>query len=189
MRFEEKVKDKYMKAKEIVMYLFKTIKHQNISFKNTQVEAYYNQDKSLEIICNGKSMGYILLFNSRINSYVGKKKVVVAIDLDFNSFMAINKDEKIFKEISKYPVVNLDYTILANKDFKYQDILNILDEFKNKLIMKREFIDVYNDHDKLKYTIRYEVGSLEKTLESEELERFKNKFIKHISEKGLEIIS
>ena len=186
---EEKVKDKYMKAKEIVMYLFKTIKHQNVSFKNAQVEAYYNQDKSLEIICNGKSIGYILLFNSRINSYVGKKKVVVAIDIDFNNFMAINKDEKIFKEISKYPVVNLDYTILANKDMKYQDVLNILDEFKNKLIMKREFIDVYNDNDKLKYTIRYEVGSLEKTLESEELEKFKNKFIKYISEKGLEIIS
>ena len=28
--------------------------------------------------------------------------------------------------------------------------------------MKREFIDVYNDNDKLKYTICYEIGSFEK---------------------------
>lgn len=185
---EDKVKDKYMKAKEIISYLFKVVKHQDVSFRHGGVPNYYQEDKSLEIICNGKNMGYLILFNSKINSYVGKKKVVVAIDIDFNCFMALTKDEKLFKEISKYPVVNLDYTIVTPKDMKYQEVENILDEFKNKLILKRKFIDVYDGEDKLKYTIRYEVGSLQKTLESEELEKFKNKFIKYLNEKGLEII-
>ena len=186
---ESKVKDMYMKGKEIVEYLFKMVKHQEVSYQHQRPYDYYNEDKSLKIICDGKDVGYLLLFDSKSNRYVGKNKVVVGIDIDFNNFMNVKTKEIIFKEISKYPVVNLDYTILTDKDMNYDSLLNVLDGFNNKLIMERQFVDVYPNDDKLKYTICYEVGSLERTLTSEELEKFKNKFMKYIKEKGLEIIS
>ena len=186
---EKNVQQTYMKGKEIIEYLFKIFKHQKVSYEHEKPFDYYNEDKSLKIICDNNSVGYLLLSDSKSNRYVGKNKVVVAIDIDFNIFMNIKTKEIIFKEISKYPVVNLDYTILTEENMKYDSLSNILDGFNNKLILNRKFIDVYPNENKLKYTIRYEVGSLERTLTSEELEKFKNKFMKYIKEKGLEIIS
>ena len=43
-----------------------------------------------------------------------------------NYLMLVLKHGKVFWMVN----IKLDYTILANKDLKYQDVLNILDEFK-----------------------------------------------------------
>jgi len=54
--------------------------------------------------------------------------------------------------------------------------------------MKRDLIDIYLDGDTKKVTIRYTVGSLDKTLTSEELNDFKEKFISYIEENDLKIM-
>lgn len=41
---------------------------------------------------------------------------------------------------------------------------------------------------KMKYTMRYILGSEEKTLESKEIDKFKEKFMEHITKNGLEIL-
>ena len=87
------------------------------------------------------------------------------------------------EEISKYPEVELDYTIILNNK-KYADLKEILEKFPSKLIKNYKLIEVYEN----KYLIRYTLGSNNKTLEQKDLQTFQERFIKHIKESGLNII-
>ena len=109
--------------------------------------------------------------------------MVITIDINFDQYIALKYKERLAIEVSKYPLVYLDYTIIL-KDNKYQDLEYILNNFKNNLIMNYKLVDVYEN----KYTISYTLGSNERTLEQEELQLFKDNFLKYIKESGLEIL-
>lgn len=185
---ETLVSETYYRAKKIVSSLFKSLKHDTVVYKSGQAEEYYETSKVLDVYVGSTFMGQMKLFGSNAMRYVGKKKCVVAVDIDFDQYVAYKKQPILFEEISKYPVVTLDYTILTNKEMKYCDLNKILTQFHHEMIQNCSFIDCYEDAQNKKYTIRYIVGNKTRTLESEELEVFKNQFISYIKEKGLEII-
>ena len=56
------------------------------------------------------------------------------------------------------------------------------------MIFSYQLIDIYHDEKEKKVTIRYTVGSEEKTLEGKELNDFKIKFMDHIRKNGFEIM-
>ena len=74
------------------------------------------------------------------------------------------------------------------KEDKYKDLDNILEQFKSPIIQNLSLIDTYLDDYEKKFTIRYTVGSDEKTLDGKELNDFKEKFIEFIRQNGLEIV-
>ena len=71
---------------------------------------------------------------------------------------------------------------------KYEDLLKILKPFYNKLVKEYKLVGTYEEEKKMKYTMRYILGSEEKTLESKEIDKFKEKFMEHITKNGLEIL-
>ena len=185
---ESNIKNLYQEAKGMVISLFKALKNKEIIFKEASLPDYYNQEKSKAIIVDDVCIGNIIVTNGKLMRYIGKKKAMVMIDINFEKYVNINKNNVLFKEISKYQVVYLDYTLVASKEVKYADIAKILDEYSSKLILGVSFIDVYEDDKVKKFTIRYQIGSYDRTLESTELENFKNDFIKFVQSKGLEIL-
>ena len=98
------------------------------------------------------------------------------MDIDFDKYITINKSKVVAGVVSKFPMVNLDYTVIS-KGGKYQDLQEALNNFRSNLIKDCELINVYEN----KYTIRYTLGS-NKTLETKDLTNFKERFIKHIKE-------
>ena len=64
----------------------------------------------------------------------------------------------------------------------------MINNFKKSIIQDRALIDNYEDETEKKFTIRYVVGSEEKTLNGKELNKFKEDFIHHIRSNNLEII-
>lgn len=174
----------YFKAKEIVENLFKTIKNINVQYESFINEDYYNNDYSLNIIVDKKVLGNINIFN---NNIVTKKKCVISININYDMFYELNRKDVVYKEVSKYPFVYLDYTIIANNDLSYDKLDKILQSFKNNYIVSYYLVNRYEDNN-IKYTIRYVVNSNEKTLSSEDLQSFKDKFIKHIKSNGLNIV-
>ena len=182
---EKNIEKIYNKAKEICTYIFKVLKNENIIFKNHINEKEYNNSKLGKIIfIDNNKVGEINVINKKITNKLAKKKVIVCIDIDFDKYVEIEKKEKISEEISKYPMVELDYTIIMPKELKYEDLDEILKNYKNKLIKKYYLIGKYEN----KYTIRYLIGSDIKTLEQKELQTFKERFIQHIKDNNLLII-
>jgi len=179
---EEKNLEKvYNEAKSIVKYLFKSLKNLDISLTNNINEKdYYDDNLGKIIYVNDNKIGEINVLNRTCTNKLAKKKCVVTIDIDFDKYINISKLDVLAKDVSKYPVVTLDYTIKIN-DSNYQDLNELLNEFKSKLIKKRELLGVYEN----KYTIRYILGSDNKTLEQKDIQTFKDRFLIHIENAGL----
>ncbi len=174
----------YNEAKNVVKSLFKILKNKEVEFINNVNEKEYYDDTLGKIInVNNMKLGELNVLVKSYTNKLAKKKCLVAIDIDFDLFAKLEKEEIIFKELSKYPSVTLDYTIITDKN--YADIKEMLEEFKSNLINKYELIDVYEN----KYTIRYTLGSNNKTLEQKDLQKFKDRFIEHIKNNNFEIIS
>lgn len=181
---EKKLEEDYYTAKNIVQYLFQMIKNKKVIFQdNVNEQGYYDKNLGKNIMMDGKKIGEINVLNKNCTNKISKKKSLVMIDIDFDQFVLLKKENILSINISKYPTVTLDYTVIMNGK-KYQDLKLILEEFKSKLIQKYELVGVYEN----KYTIRYVLGSNNKTLEQKDLQNFKERFIEFIRNSGLDII-
>lgn len=183
-----KIEVVYNKAKEIVNSIISTFKNKKVILEYAETNEYYNKDLAKYIIVDNQVIGSINVFNRKITNVINKKKCFVAINIDFDKYVETSKEEILYKEISKYPEVELDYTLIVNKTTKFNEIDKILNEFKTPIIKSRKLIDIYENESEKKVSIRYIVGSHEKTLDGEELKDFKDAFINHIKSNGLNII-
>lgn len=182
------VENTYRKAKGIVVDLFKKLKNTKVSFAHCKAENYYNELYNQTILVNNESIGSINVVSTKVVNTLAKKKCVVIVQIDADKFIAMEKENLLFKEISKYPTVDLDYTIITDKNVKYEKVEEITSSYNGENIISFFLVDIYKDKEKIKYTIRFNVGSNEKTLTQAELNMFKNGFIKHVKENGLEIV-
>lgn len=181
---EKNLEKGYNEAKKIVKYLFKMLKNKEVTLSDNINEKAYYDDKLGKIIkLNDTRIGTLNVLNRSCTNKLSKKKYVITIDIDFDKYVNISKEDILAKEISKYPEVELDYTIIVENK-KYADLKEILDKFLSKLIKSYKLIEVYEN----KYLVRYTLGSDFKTLEQKELQTFKERFIKHIKESGLNIL-
>ena len=182
------IENLYAKAKEIVKSIIKTFKNKNVLFESTEVADYYHKDLGKSIIVENTVIGSIAVFNRKITNVINKKKCFVVINVDFDKYVSLEKEDILYKEISKYPTVELDYTLIVKKTMKFNEIDRVLNEYNTPIIISRKLVDIYENEEEKKVSIRYIVGSNEKTLDGEELKSFKDSFIKHIRNNGLNII-
>lgn len=181
---EKELEQLYNKAKTVTSYIFKALKHKEITLSNNVNEKEY-YDKNLGKIINidDTKIGTINVLDKIYTNKLSKKKTIVCIDIDFDKYAKLEKDIILEKVVSKYPSVELDYTIIMPTDKKYEDLKEVLKEFKSKLIERNELVSIYEN----KYTIKYVLGSPYKTLEQKDLQTFKERFIAHLKENGYSI--
>ena len=181
---EKNLEKGYIEAKKIVKYLFKMLKNKEVTLSDNINEKAYYDDKLGKIIkLDDTRIGTLNVLNRSCTNKLSKRKYVITIDIDFDKYINISKEEILAKEVSKYPEVELDYTIIV-EDKKYAYLKEILDKFISNLIRNYKLVEVYEN----KYLIRYTLGSNSKTLEQKELQTFKERFIKHVKESGLNIL-
>ena len=182
---EKNIANIYNEAKSIVSYLFKM--HKNVEATIVQGSPnydYYDNNLCKDILLNGQTFGKINVLNKLISSKIGKKKSIVLINIDFDKYINIEKQISNIDVVSKYPTVELDYTIILDKNMKYDYLKKILMSFQSKLIKSFKLVDIYEN----KYTIRYVLGSNNKTLETEDLQKFKERFIAYVKDNQLNIV-
>lgn len=184
----DKLKHTFNKAKEIVTSIFRELKNLDLVFEFGKSKEYYNQDLTLNIIVDNLIIGQIKPFTRSVSSKISKKNSFVVIELDLEEYFNLSLEKPNYQEISKYPTTELDYTIITKRGEYYNKLEEILDKFTSPIILKRELIDIYLEEETKKVTIRYLVGSYDKTLTSEELQNFKDEFIKFLYNNDLSII-
>ena len=90
----------------------------------------------------------------------------------------------VFKETSKYQTVDFDFSIIVDKNVKYATIEKVINESNLEYLQSYKLVDVYENEDKLKdkknITIRFIIGSYEKTLTKEEIDNERNKLINNL---------
>lgn len=182
---EKNIESIYMQAKQIAKYIFKMLKNKTVEFTNNVNEkSYYDASLGKVINIDNTKLGEINVLNKTITNKLAKKKSIVCIDIDFDKYVNIVPTEKLAVEVSKYPTVELDYTIILPINAKYETLKEVLSKFKSNLIKSYSLISTYEN----KYTIRYTLGSNTKTLEQKDLSSFKDRFIEHIKNNDLAIV-
>ena len=92
---------------------------------------------------------------------------------DYEIFFAdilLNKIPKlqmsVYSEISKFPSVVRDLSLVVNKNVSYQDVKKVVENFNSEFITDYKVVDVYekNLSDKKTYTISFTLNSLKHTL-------------------------
>lgn len=184
---ESNIEDIYNKAKSIVYSLIFDLKNKKTTFQKGVSFEYNIDDYCLDIIVDEMIIGKIDIIHPKVVNSFSKKKVVVSINIDFNKYLNIKEEVVKYQEISKYQTVWLDYTIITSLDEKYSNVSSVIDSYKSDIINDYSLMDIYTSTENKKYTIRYIVGSLDKTLTQEELSEFKENFITHIKSSGYEI--
>ncbi len=183
----ENLETTYNKAKNIAYNLILSLKNKEVTFDYGIDKEYYNDKLTLNLNCDNKTLGKIKVFNKNLSNKINRKKSFVIIDINIEEYLNISKINKVYKEVNKYPITNLDYTIDVDEKSTYLEFDKIISKFKNNLILNRELLDVYLGLNNKKITIRYIVGSTEKTLNGKELQIFNDEFIEFLKENNMSV--
>ncbi len=183
-----KIEDLYALAREIVNNISKIFKNKTVTFKKLKLDSIYDKDLSCEIFIEDLSIGRIKVLNNNYASKIAKKKCFVAGEINLDIFANLEKENILYTNVSKYPEVLLDYSIIMKNTDKYFKLKNILDNYKNLLIKSYKLIDKYNSESEIRYTIRYTLVSEDKTLDQKDLDTFKEDFISYLKSNDLEIV-
>lgn len=183
---EKNLEKTYYQAKEIIVNLIKEFKNLSCTFVRNDNKDL--SELSFEIMLNDNKLGTLSVLNSKLASKIAKKKSIVLLEIDFDKYCDIPNNSLVYKSLSKYPFTTLDYTIIMPKENNYDTLKEIVDSYQNEYIIDYKLVDRFILENEVKYTIRFTVGSYDKTLTSEDLQQFKESFIKLIKEKGLNII-
>jgi len=184
----DNVENLYYQAKMIAFDIFKTFLKLEIEFEKVQSYEYYNNDYSYAITDGKHELGVITLVSSKVAREVAKKTAIAVINIDFNQLLELDVKKHVYEEISKYPNVTLDYTIITGVNARYSVVEDVIKSFKNEFIKTYELVDIYVGNEEKRVTIRFVIGSYSKTLSQEDIASFQKKFIKYVKEKGLSIV-
>ena len=188
VRDNDNLKAGYYEIKAIANSIFKLLKNIKVDFIFSEASDYYHPELTQDIIVNNRVLGQIKVFTRNISNKISKKKSFIALTIDFDLYNELDIALPLISEVSKYPTTKLDYTLLVKRGIYYQEIDNILNKFTSPIIKNRQLVDIYLEDEVKKVTIRYTVGSNEKTLTSEELEDFKQAFIKFLQANEINIM-
>lgn len=182
------VEERYSKLKKIIYDVVKHIKNKEITYRKSEIEKdYLDNNYSIDILLDNKKIGYISLLKNTISKDCGKKTLIINAELWIENLYGSNIQKIIYEEPSKYPITNIDYTFILNKETKYEELDNVLKIYNHKYLLSYNLIDIYED-EKKKVTITFVIGSKEKTLSKEDMLEFQENILNYIKNNNLEIV-
>jgi len=122
-------------------------------------------------------LGFLGKVNKEVRRFFDVEKEVYFAQLDLSLLKELRK-EKYFKQFSFYPKVLRDISLAKKKEFPFEKISKIIKETVGELLESIEIIDIYRG-EKIPsgfegFTLRIHYRSLEKTLQSEEVDKLHN---------------
>ncbi len=188
-------------AKEIADIIADKFKHAKLGYEGTESAAFANavSAKLLEpsifhpknsavITAGGKNIGVIGVVDSRVSAKIDKKLSAAAIELDYELFAGIEDGEVEFREVSKFPGISIDLSLLVDKDTAFGTVSSAISEYDCEFLRDITFIDLFKDdtmpEDKASMTVRLQFMSYEGTLQLDTVNGYKADILKLLEQKG-----
>ncbi len=106
--------------------------------------------------------------NSKILKSLGIKQEVIYASFDWDLLLRKTNDNIMVKQVSKYPEVRRDLSLVINKSISYQDILELTKKTERSLIKSVDVFDLYEgdriEKSKKAYSLRFILKDDKKTL-------------------------
>ena len=147
----------------------------NLNYQaNTAEQKLIKKESCLEYICDNQSIGFLGEVKKSILQNFDIEKKVFYAKLNLNVILKYIKEGKKYQEISKYPTMVQDISMVVNYGTKWQDIEEKINAF-SPLIINVDLFDVYEGQniEKNKRSLAFHITfhNLKKTLVSVEVEK------------------
>ncbi len=187
-------KEVYFRCKDIIEQLIQAIKNISPSFTEKEELKKYNYIHPVNnagIHVKGQEVGYFSILDPRVKNRIDKKLNVAFAEIDLEDLARIEAVELRYSEVSKYPGVTYDLSLLAEKSLRYENIVSYIKEYSCDYLQGIRLVDIFEDEKLLagrkSVTVRLEFGSMERTLEGSEIQNMVDEILELLATKGLEI--
>lgn len=181
----------YFEMKNIVEDLTELLLNNKVTFvmQSNNID-YIHPINNASIVINGEKVGYIGLLHPKVLQNFDKKQKIAVLELDFAKFATRLKEKTVIKEPTKYQKVSIDFNFVVDKDKCYQDLKDILNNFKSTNEFDFSLVDIYEDESLLNQksvTINFMVYSYDHTLTGDEIEEFRTSLLSYCEENGMKL--
>ena len=178
----------FREAKGVIEYMPRYTHMEGFSFVKNEKPSWADDTVWLNIVSCGKTVGNIgLLCKKAAMSCDIKNAAVILFEIDTTLLKPFTSRTNKFTHLPAYPLVDYDISLLFADCDTWEAVSAVLDKeiAKNPLLHKATFIEEYRGKQipagKKSVTIRLLIGSLEKTLTSQEIEKCANSVLEKLN--------
>ncbi len=141
----------------------------------------FHPNLSAKLFSESKEIGYVFSLNPRI----AKKNKVPAnfcgFEINLDQFLKGKPRPKKFKEFSRFPIVERDFSVIVDQNFLYDKILKRVRKTTDKIFKSLEIHDIYQGNNipegKISVTFKARFQAKDRTLSEEELKIMQKKIL------------
>lgn len=166
-------------AKGAIEALPRCVHFEAFSFKKTEKPFWADNTVWLNIFHCGERVGNLGLLSKKAALACGiKNNAVMLFELDIDALQPFSSRTNKFAHLPEYPMTEYDLSLLFDLSVKWADIYAVATGNGGDLLRGIFFVDEYKGSQvpegKKSVTLRLQIGSLKKTLNSGEIESFAN---------------
>lgn len=187
-------KEVFFKIKEVIEQLVSAIKNFAPTFQVNEDSMdcnYVHPINSAKITVANEEIGYFSVLNPKVKNKIDKKLNVAFAEIDIEDLEKVVPVALKYTEVSRYPNVNVDLSLLVDKTLRYEKIVEFVKEFSCDYLQKFWLVDIFEDEKllpgKKSVTVRFEFGSKERTLEGQEISAMVDELLAKLKENGIEL--
>ena len=176
--------------KRVVENIASSLARVQLAYDTTETAEIYHPNMSANIMVGEEKVGSFGVLHPNVLAKLDKKAKIVVLECDFNKLMRFTNPQKIYKSISKFQTVELDFNFLVPKSMTYKELQDLISAFRCKMNMSYRLKDVYeseNFGDFRSMTFAFAICSNEHTLSSNEIENFQRRFTDHMKNAGINL--
>ncbi|MCR5768814.1 MAG: phenylalanine--tRNA ligase subunit beta [Lachnospiraceae bacterium] len=181
--------------KKAVDHIAKVTRNKEFEFGSEGLPAYdfIHPKNSAAISLDGITIGYISVLHPKISAKIDKRLTAAICEIDLDAFAKTVPSDIEYEEISKYPGIYIDLSLLTDKNDSFGYIKSIVDSLGNKMLQSCNYVDVFEDpslpEGKVSLTIRLDYCSQERTLQTEEVNGYVKEVLDAFVAKGISLRS
>ena len=172
-------------TKGVLNSFLKNVGLTGISFKETDLD-FLDKNSSADVFVNGKKIGFVGKLAKKAEKFFDVKTDVFVFEINIDTFFGLN-NEKSFKPLSCFPMVERDLSLIVKKGIKYDEINLVLVEVAADLLKNIKIFDVYEgepiENGFKDISVRLYLQSEKETLADEKINILQNKILSELDEK------
>lgn len=187
-------KEVFFKLKEAIWQIITDIKNVAPEFVEDDTINSYNYVhpvNSSGIQVKGQEIGYFSVLNPRTRNNIDKKLNVAFAEIDLGDLEKIDIVPLQYKEVSRYPGVTVDLSLLLDKSIRYEELAGHIDSYSCQYLNKYYLVDIFEDEKllpgKKSVTVRFEFVSMERTLEGNEIQSMVDGLLGILKDRNIEL--
>ncbi len=149
-----------------------------LSSKVIQADPY---DYALSLEANGKVIATIGKVSATVCRKIGLKQEIFYADIDWNLLLKLTNNNIVFEEVSKFPEVKRDLSLVIDKGITFDQIQTLANSLERKYLKAINVFDVYEgekiDAGKKAYAMSFTLQDKEKTLTDKVIDKTMSKLM------------